>query len=143
MHRVSLFLLLNRLSVYSRSSEMDDENDLIAQRSVKLEKLRARGVAPFGAAFKTSGSIAQVREKFAEGETLRAAGRASPRNPTWAESHSVDLRDSTGHIPVYVHTKELGPEVIETLRCARCRGFHRCGRRMLHHQNQEPTLKVR
>ena len=29
---------------------MDEENDLIAQRRAKLEKLRARGVSPFGAA---------------------------------------------------------------------------------------------
>ena len=41
---------------------MDEENELIAQRRAKLEALRARGVEPFGAAFETSGSIAEIRE---------------------------------------------------------------------------------
>ncbi|MEO5720743.1 MAG: lysine--tRNA ligase, partial [Chthoniobacterales bacterium] len=54
---------------------MDEENDLIALRRQKLETLEAKGVRVFGAAFATSGTIAEVREKFAEGVALRVAGR--------------------------------------------------------------------
>jgi lysyl-tRNA synthetase class 2 len=91
---------------------MDDENSLIAQRREKLEALQAQGANPFGRAFETSGTIAEVREKFAEGTTLRAAGRITAHRDM-GKSHFVDLRDSTGRIQVYIHAKEVGPEVIE------------------------------
>ena len=74
---------------------MEEENELIALRRQKLEALRARGVAPFGQSFETSGSIAEVREKFAEGETLRAAGRITAHRDM-GKSHFLDLRDASG-----------------------------------------------
>ena len=91
---------------------MDEENELIALRRQKIEALRARGVAPFGQRFETSGSIADVREKFSEGETLRAAGRITAHRDM-GKSHFLDLRDSTGRIQIYVQAKELGPEAME------------------------------
>ena len=54
---------------------MDEENELIALRRKKLDALRAKGVDPFGGGFEVTGSIAEVREKFKEGETFRIAGR--------------------------------------------------------------------
>ena len=91
---------------------MDDENSLIAQRREKLEALQASGANPFGRAFETSGAIVEVREKFAEGATLRAAGRITAHRDM-GKSHFVDLRDSTGRIQVYIHAKEVGAEIIE------------------------------
>src|ERR1700704_1911378 len=91
---------------------MDDENSLIAQRREKLEALQASGANPFGRAYETSGTIAEVREKFCEGTMLRAAGRITAHRDM-GKSHFVDLRDSTGRIQVYIHAKEVGPEVIE------------------------------
>jgi lysyl-tRNA synthetase, class II len=91
---------------------MDDENSLIAQRREKLEALQAQEANPFGGAFETSGTIAEVREKFAEGTTLRTAGRITAHRDM-GKSHFVDLRDSTGRIQVYIHAKEVSPEVIE------------------------------
>ncbi|MBA2622655.1 MAG: lysine--tRNA ligase [Chthoniobacterales bacterium] len=91
---------------------MDQENELIAQRRNKLENLQARGVAAFGAAFETSGSISTVREMFAEDETLRAAGRITAHRDM-GRSHFVDLRDATGRMQVYLQTKELGPDLME------------------------------
>ena len=91
---------------------MEDENSLIAQRREKLKALQARGAAPFGRAYETSGTIAEVREKFAEGETLRAAGRITAHRDM-GKSHFVDLRDSTGRMQVYIHAREVGEEAIE------------------------------
>ena len=129
------------LSVYSRSSGMDEENDLIAQRREKLEKLRARGIAPFGAAFDTSGTIAQVREKFAEGEKLRAAGRITAHR-NMGKSHFVDLRDSTGRIQVYIHAKEVGPETLETFDLLDIGDFIGIEGECFLTKTSEPTLKV-
>ena len=91
---------------------MEPENELIAQRREKLEALRARGVDPFGQTFETSGSIGEVREKFKESETLRAAGRITAHRDM-GKSHFVDLRDATGRIQIYFHEKEVGAEAME------------------------------
>src|ERR1700756_5628158 len=91
---------------------MEPENELIAQRREKLEALRARGIEPFGHAFEISGSIAEVREKFKEGEMLRAAGRITAHRDM-GKSHFIDLRDATGRIQIYFHHKEIGPEAME------------------------------
>ena len=92
---------------------MEEENELIALRRQKLEALRARGVAPFGQGFVPTGSIGEVRAQFAEGDTLRAAGRITAHRDM-GKSHFLDLRDATGRIQIYVQAKELGPEAMET-----------------------------
>jgi lysyl-tRNA synthetase, class II len=91
---------------------MDEENELIALRRKKLDALRAKGVEPFGSGFEVTGSIAEVREKFKEGETLRAAGRITAHRDM-GKSHFLDLRDATGRIQIYIHAKEVGPELID------------------------------
>ena len=121
---------------------MDDENDLIAQRREKLEKLRARSVAPFGSAFDTSGTIAQVREKFAESETLRAAGRITAHR-NMGKSHFVDLRDSTGRIQVYIHAKELGSDAMEIFDLLDIGDFIGVEGECFTTKTGEPSLKVR
>ena len=74
--------------------------------------LRAKGIEPFGIGFEVSGSIAEVREQFKEGETLRVAGRITAHRDM-GKSHFLDLRDATGRIQIYLHAKEVGPELIE------------------------------
>ncbi|MEY2439599.1 MAG: lysyl-tRNA synthetase, class [Verrucomicrobiota bacterium] len=91
---------------------MEEENDLIAQRRTKLETLRARKIDGFGAAFETAGSVAEVRDKFKEGETFRVAGRITAHRDM-GKSHFVDLRDATGRIQAYFQGKEIGGEAME------------------------------
>ncbi|MDQ6939210.1 MAG: OB-fold nucleic acid binding domain-containing protein, partial [Verrucomicrobiota bacterium] len=91
---------------------MDEENELLAHRREKLERLKARGVAPFGRAFLTSGTIGEVREKFSEGAVLRAAGRITAHRDM-GKSHFVDLRDGTGRIQIYLQGKEVDAETME------------------------------
>src|SRR2546422_7454453 len=91
---------------------MEEENELIALRRKKLDALRAKGVEPFGSGFDVSGSIAEVREQFKEGETLRAAGRITAHRDM-GKGHFMDLRDATGRIQIYIHAKEVGPELID------------------------------
>jgi lysyl-tRNA synthetase class 2 len=121
---------------------MDDENELIAQRRGKLESLRNRGVEPFGAAFETSGDIGTVREKFKEGETLRAAGRITAHRDM-GKSHFVDLRDATGRIQIYVHAKEVGAEVVDLFQLLDLGDFIGVQGECFLTKTGEPTLKVR
>src|SRR5436190_9379337 len=120
---------------------MEEENQLIAQRREKLAALQASGVNPFGQAFETSGAIAEVREKFAEGATLRAAGRIMAHRDM-GKSHFVDLRDSTGRMQVYIHAKEVGQEVIDLFKLVDLGDFIGVEGDCFLTKTGEPTLKV-
>jgi lysyl-tRNA synthetase, class II len=120
---------------------MDDENSLIAQRREKLEALQARGANPFGHAFEISGTIAEIRDKFADGATFRAAGRITAHRDM-GKSHFVDLRDSTGRIQVYIHAKEVGDEPIETFKLVDLGDFIGVEGTCFLTRTGEPTLKV-
>jgi lysyl-tRNA synthetase class 2 len=120
---------------------MDDENSLIAQRREKLEALQASGANPFGRAYETSGAIAEVREKFSDGVTLRAAGRITAHRDM-GKSHFVDLRDSTGRIQVYIHAKEVGADTIEMFKLVDLGDFIGVEGTCFLTKTGEPTLKV-
>ena len=131
-----------RTALYIRSPKMDEENELIALRRKKLDALRAKGVEPFGSPFEPSGSIAEVREKFKEGETLRAAGRITAHRDM-GKSHFLDLRDATGRIQIYVHVKEVGPELVDLFRLLDMGDLIGVEGTCFLTKSGEPTLKVR
>src|SRR5262252_4081664 len=120
---------------------MEDENELIALRRKKLETLRAKGIEPFGTAFDVSGSIAEVREQFIEGETRRVAGRVTAHRDM-GRSHFLDLRDVTGRIQIYIHAKEVGPELIDLFRLIDIGDFIGVEGTCFVTKSGEPTIKV-
>jgi len=120
---------------------MEDENELIALRRKKLETLRAKGIEPFGTAFDVSGSIAEVRTQFKEGETRRVAGRITAHRDM-GKSHFLDLRDATGRIQIYIHAKEVGPELIELFRLLDIGDFIGVEGKCFLTKSGEPTVKV-
>ena len=121
---------------------MDDENELVALRRKKLDALRAKGVEPFGGGFEVTGSIAEVRAKFKEGENLRAAGRISAHRDM-GKSHFLDLGDATGRIQVYIHAKEVGPELVDLFRLLDLGDFVGVEGTCFITKTGEPTLKLR
>ena len=120
---------------------MEEENELISLRRKKLDALRAKGVEPFGISFDVSGSIAEVREKFKEGDTLRAAGRVTAHRDM-GKSHFLDLRDATGRVQIYIHAKEVGPELIDLFRLLDIGDFIGVEGTCFATKSGEPTLKV-
>jgi lysyl-tRNA synthetase class 2 len=120
---------------------MDEESDLIAQRRAKMEALRDRHVEPFGAAFETSGSIAEVRAKFKEGEAFRIAGRITAHRDM-GKSHFVDLRDATGRMQIYLQAKEVGAEPMEIFNFLDLGDFIGVEGTCFLTKTGEPTLKV-
>ena len=120
---------------------MDEENELIVQRRQKLAALETRGLSPFGAAFATSGNIAEIRHQFAEGKALRAAGRITAHRDM-GKSHFVDLRDATGRVQVYIQAKELGAETMETFGLLDLGDFIGVEGTCFVTKTGEPTLKV-
>src|SRR5437870_2540647 len=124
------------------SPKMDEENELIALRRKKLETLRARGVEPFGKSFDIDGNISEIREKFKEDETLRAAGRITAHRDM-GQSHFLDLRDATGRIQIYIQAKEVGPELIELVPLLDLGDFLAVEGVCFSTKTGEPTLRVR
>src|SRR6266478_8091551 len=120
---------------------MDEENELVALRRKKLDALLAQGVEPFGVAFEPDGTIAEVREKFAEGETRHVAGRITAHRDM-GKSHFLDLRDATGRIQIYIHAKEVGPELIELFRLLDIGDFVGAEGTCFLTKSGEPTLKA-
>src|ERR1700745_3088821 len=108
----------------------------------KIESLRAKDIDPFGSGFDVSGSIAAVRDQFKEGETLRAAGRITAHRDM-GKSHFLDLRDATGRIQIYIHAKEVGPELIDLFRLLDLGDFIGVEGTCFVTKSGEPTLKVR
>ncbi len=121
---------------------MDEENELITLRRKKLDALRAKGIEPFGGSFEVTGSIAEVREKFKEGETLRAAGRITAHRDM-GKSHFLDLRDATGRIQIYIHANEVGAELIDLFRLLDLGDFIGVEGTCFVTKSGESTLKVR
>jgi len=121
---------------------MDEENELIALRRRKLDALRAKGIEPFGGGFEVTGSITEVREKFKDGETLRAAGRITAHRDM-GKSHFLDLRDATGRIQIYIHAKEVGVQLMDLFRLLDLGDFIGVEGTCFVTKSGEPTLKVR
>src|SRR6266513_101232 len=120
---------------------MEEENELIALRRKKLDALRAKGIEPFSSSFEVSGSNAEVRSQFKEGETLRAAGRITAHRDM-GKSHFLDLRDATGRIQIYVQAKELGPEAMDIFGLLDLGDFIGVEGSCFITRTGEPTLKV-
>ena len=121
---------------------MDEENELVALRRKKLDALRAQGIEPFGVAFEPDGAIAEVREKFVEGEILRAAGRITAHRDM-GKSHFLDLRDATGRIQIYIHAKEVGADLIDLFRLLDIGDLIGVEGTCFLTKSGEPTLKAR
>ncbi len=85
------------------------DNDLIAIRKAKLDSLTSLGGNPYGAAFPTTGNVAQVRETFTEELEVAVAGRITAHRDM-GKSHFLDLSDISGRMQIYLHAKEIGEE---------------------------------
>src|SRR6266545_7107543 len=117
-------------------------NDLFAQRREKLNRLRAKGIEPFGGAFDTSGSIGEIRARFKEGETVRAAGRVTAHRDM-GKSHFLDLEDLTGRIQLYVSTKDVPQRVLEIVHDLDIGDFIGIEGEYFFTKTNEQTLKAR
>ena len=89
--------------------EEKSHNELLAIRRQKLDALRASGIDPFGSGFETTGAPGEIRAAFAEGQSVRTAGRITAHR-NMGKSHFLDLSDHSGRIQVYLNAKEIAPE---------------------------------
>jgi lysyl-tRNA synthetase class 2 len=120
----------------------ESQNELFAARRGKVDALRALGVDPFGGRFDTSGSIAEIRGRFAEGNCERAAGRVTAHRDM-GRSHFLDLHDGTERIQLFVSTKELPPEQLEVFKLLDLADFIGIEGECFTTKTGEPSLRVK
>jgi len=90
----------------SPASPSSPLSDLVAIRRQKLQAIRDLGIDPFGGLFETTGSVAEVRDGFAEGRVVTLAGRITAYRDM-GKSRFLDLSDMGGRMQVYVNAKEV------------------------------------
>jgi len=95
---------------------MPGEEELIAQRREKLERLRSRGLDPYPARVERTHSAAEAVHAFAtweesgsagEAPSVSVAGRVTARRDM-GKAAFVDLRDGSGRVQVFLKKDVLG-----------------------------------
>ena len=120
---------------------MEENHALFETRRQKMLALREKGVAPYGQRFDLTGSVAEVRERFAEGGHERIAGRITAHRDM-GKSHFLDLTDSTGRLQVFIHAKEVGPEAYEIFQLLDMGDFLGVEGECFITKTGEPTIRV-
>jgi lysyl-tRNA synthetase class 2 len=120
----------------------ESQNELFATRRAKLDAIRALGVDPFGGRFDTSGSVVEVRARFAVGNSERVAGRLTAHRDM-GRSHFLDLNDGTERIQLYVSAKELAPEQLELFKLLDLADFIGVEGECFTTKTGEPSLRVK
>jgi lysyl-tRNA synthetase class 2 len=83
------------------NKEASGGNEYRERRLANLRELAQRGYRPFGAAFARDGALAEIRAGFAEGKTVRAAGRVMTIR-AMGKSVFADLRDGSDRFQIYL-----------------------------------------
>jgi len=120
---------------------MEETHVLFETRRQKMLALREKGVAPYGKRFDVTGSIGEIRERFAEGNKERIAGRITAHRDM-GKSHFLDLTDSTGRLQIFIHAKEVGPEAFEIFKLLDMGDFIGVEGEAFTTRTGEPTLRV-
>ena len=88
------------------------EEELIAVRREKLNRLRELGVNPYGERFLIDKEIDELSESFNEGSKVVVAGRITAHRDM-GKSHFFDISDFKGRIQCYLNAKAVGEENFE------------------------------
>ncbi|HMP89085.1 MAG TPA: lysine--tRNA ligase [Kiritimatiellia bacterium] len=91
------------------------EEEFRRQRLANLEALKERGIAPYGAAYPRDGRIAEIKEGFAEGKTIKIAGRLMTIREM-GKSVFADLNDGSARFQIYVRKNDLGEDAFAAFR---------------------------
>jgi lysyl-tRNA synthetase class 2 len=121
---------------------MDETHALFETRRLKMLALREKGADPYGQRFETTGNVAELRDRFAEGRCERLAGRITAHRDM-GKSHFLDLSDSTGRFQVFIHAQEVGPEAYELFKLLDMGDFMGVEGETFITKTGEPTLRVK
>ena len=111
------------------------------QRLAHLETLKAAGHRPYGRAFERTGSLADVRAAFAEGQAVRVAGRVVAVREM-GKSIFAHVQDGTDKFQIYVQKNALGDESFAAFKAVDLGDFLGVEGELFTTRTGEPSLKV-
>src|SRR3990172_8754947 len=121
------------------------EEEIIALRTAKLERLRSRGVDPYPARFRPSHTarqaVALLEGRDESPDPVTVAGRVSAMRQM-GKAIFIDLRDGSGRIQTYVKEDVVGAETYETLRDIDLGDFLGVSGPLFRTKTGEPTVQV-
>ncbi len=100
------------IPLMSDEENKSTEEELIAVRREKLNRLRELGVNPYGERFLIDKEIDELSESFNEGSKVVVAGRITAHRDM-GKSHFFDISDFKGRIQCYLNAKAVGEENFE------------------------------
>src|SRR3972149_251790 len=118
------------------------EEEIIALRTAKLERLRSRGIDPYPARFRPSHTAQQAIELLGDrggtSNPVTVAGRITAMRQM-GKATFIDLRDGSGRIQIYVKEDVVGAQAYETLRDIDLGDFLGVGGPLFRTKTGEPT----
>ncbi len=119
------------------------EEEIIALRREKLDRMRERGIDPYPARATRSHTAQEALDLLGEadenGETVSLAGRITSARKMGKASF-LDLRDGTARIQVYVKSENVGAEAYELLRDIDLGDFLSVTGTLFRTKTDEPTV---
>jgi len=121
------------------------EEEIIALRTAKLERLRSRGIDPYPARFRPSHTAQQALELLAgrpeTSDPVTVAGRITAMRQM-GKATFIDLRDGSARIQAYVKEDIVGAQAYETLRDIDLGDFLGVRGPLFRTKTGEPTVQV-
>ena len=96
----------------SEEENKSTEEELIAVRREKLNRLKELGVNPYGEKFLIDSEIDELCSSFTEGSKVIIAGRITAHRDM-GKSHFFDISDFKGRIQCYLNAKAVGEQDFE------------------------------
>jgi lysyl-tRNA synthetase class 2 len=121
------------------------EEEIIALRTAKLERLRSRGIDPYPARFHPSHTAQQAIDLLGDGgetsDPVTVAGRITAMRQMGKASF-IDLRDGSGRIQTYVKEDVVGAQAYDTLHDIDLGDFLGVRGPLFRTKTGEPTVQV-
>jgi lysyl-tRNA synthetase, class II len=127
--------------MFLKGEKMEEVNELIEQRHKNLDKMKSRGMDPFGGLFEASSSIVSVKEGFEEGKEARVAGRVMAKREH-GKSVFMDIKDRTERMQLYFRKDALGDESFEDLKAVDIGDIAGVDGKLFMTRSGEKTLQV-
>ncbi|MEC7637801.1 MAG: lysine--tRNA ligase [Verrucomicrobiota bacterium] len=99
----------------STEENKSTEEELIAVRREKLNRLKELGVNPYGEKFLIDSEIDELCSSFTEGSKVIIAGRITAHRDM-GKSHFFDISDFKGRIQCYLNAKAVGEQDFEVFK---------------------------
>ena len=100
------------IPLMSTEENKSTEEELIAVRREKLNRLKELGVNPYGEKFLIDSEIDELCSSFTEGSKVIIAGRITAHRDM-GKSHFFDISDFKGRIQCYLNAKAVGEQDFE------------------------------